>query len=154
MRLILFGLQCQTIIHVQAPRSSAHYFHQHGGIAVGDVRVVVRDDGSQRLDLPTYYPDLPKAYHPTPQAKAIREDAIFVNIMRDGTVFFLYYGRATNVPVKALPEEIRQAVRSGSERKVYISADPHARYQGVEEVLKEIRSAGIEDVSFLALVRK
>src|SRR4051812_19329829 len=81
------------------------------------------------VDLPNYYPTLPVAQHPTPQSKAIREDAMYLNIMRDGTVYFLQYGHATKIPNDQLAARIREAVRKGSERKVYIEADQHARYQ-------------------------
>ncbi|HXX99623.1 MAG TPA: biopolymer transporter ExbD [Candidatus Limnocylindrales bacterium] len=90
-------------------------------------------------------PTLAAVSHPVPLRLAVREDAMRISIMRDGT---LYFG---NVKVTApdIPERIRESVRSGAERRVYLAVDARGKYGDVKVVLDEIRSAGIEKVSFL-----
>lgn len=90
--------------------------------------------------------DLVKVGHPSPMPRANREDAIIVAIMRDGKVFF----RTDYLSPDELPAKIRQALRQGSEKNVYIRADARAKYGTVKEALDGIRDAGIENVSFLA----
>lgn len=55
------------------------------------------------------------------------------------------------IPDHALPIfqiKIPTAISHGSERKVYIHADAHARYRDVRAVLCAVRSAGVENVAF------
>src|SRR4051812_35729784 len=84
--------------------------------------------------------DLPKASSATPQAKLRGEDALLVAVMRDGTVYF----QGDKMPVDRLHGRIRDELIKGSEPKIYICADKHARYGAVSEVLNEIRNAHVE----------
>ena len=90
--------------------------------------------------------DLPKVSHPSPLRAANREDAMTVAIMRDGKVFF----RRDLLRVDQLPGKIRDGLREGAEKKVYIRADARAKYGSVKEALDGMRDAGIENVAFLA----
>jgi len=76
----------------------------------------------------------------------MRENALSVGVMRDARIYF------RNVPISAedLPDQIREGLRNGAEKKVYLRADASARYGDVKQVLIEIRQAGIENVCFLA----
>jgi biopolymer transport protein ExbD len=89
--------------------------------------------------------DLAKASNLTDLQGALREDALFVAVQRDGHTWF---GRDQIKP-ENLPAAIRERVSHGAERKVYIRADMHAKYGTVLEVLSGVRSAGIENVAFL-----
>src|SRR5579864_316440 len=75
--------------------------------------------------------DLPKVSHPSLMRTANREDAMTVAIMRDGKVFF----RRNQVSVDQLQDKIRDGLREGSEKKVYIRADARAKYGTVKEAL-------------------
>lgn len=90
--------------------------------------------------------DLPKVGHPIPMPRANREDALMVTVTRDGMI---YFENSRAVP-DSLPAMIRDGVNRGAEKKVYIRADARARYGTVVKVLEEVRSAGIEKISFLA----
>jgi biopolymer transport protein ExbD len=48
-----------------------------------------------------------------------------------------------------LPAVLRERVKNGSGRKVYLSVDARARYGDAKTVLNQIRLAGIENVSIL-----
>jgi biopolymer transport protein TolR len=90
--------------------------------------------------------DLPRTFHAYPMPKAAREDALSVGVTRDGKIYL------RNVPISAddLPDQIREGLRSGAEKKVYLRADARARYVDVREALIGIREAGIENVCILA----
>jgi biopolymer transport protein ExbD/biopolymer transport protein TolR len=90
--------------------------------------------------------DLPKVTHPIPMRAANREDAMVIAITLDGQVWL----GNDRLALDQLPTRINEAVGHGAERKVYILADGRARYGGVLQVLAVIRSAGIENVGFLA----
>jgi biopolymer transport protein ExbD len=49
-----------------------------------------------------------------------------------------------------MPDKIREGLKNGAEKKVYMRADARARYVDVKQVLIEIRQAGIENVCLLA----
>ena len=94
--------------------------------------------------------DLPKVWHPKPMPGARREDALTVDILRDGMI---YFGHGPTKP-DDLPAQIRERVRWGAEKKIYIRADGRARYGTVLEVLDAIHSAGVERIAFLAYQRR
>jgi biopolymer transport protein ExbD len=93
--------------------------------------------------------DLAPVDHPKSMPGALKEDAMQVSLTRDGTVY-LNDSRVKNGDLVLL---LRQGVREGSERKVYLRADARARYADVKVVLDEIRLAGIENVSFITWQR-
>jgi len=90
-------------------------------------------------------PDPPKMSHATLMPGALREDMLLVAVTRDGIIWF---DRYRTDPTR-LAESIRQRVRTGSERKVYIRADSRARYGTVVKALSGVRSAGVAQVAFL-----
>jgi biopolymer transport protein ExbD len=74
-----------------------------------------------------------------------REDAKFVTVMRDGSVYF----GVDKIATYDLASRILDRLKDRSvERRVYIRADGRARYRTVKEVLDGVRSAGIERVAF------
>jgi biopolymer transport protein TolR len=85
------------------------------------------------------------AEHSSPQPGAQKEDALLISITRDGNVFF----RDHRVVRSDLANEIREGVRNGAEKRVYLKADARAKYGSVITILGQIRLAGIENVSFL-----
>ena len=89
--------------------------------------------------------DLPRTWYAGPMPRAVREDALSVPVTRDGKIYF------RNVPISAkdLPDKIREGLKNGAEKKVYLRADTRARYGDVKQALIEIRQAGIENVCFL-----
>jgi biopolymer transport protein ExbD len=132
-----------------APRGTAVYASIHHlpmvATAVRLLILMMVTAGSQysHHDLATH---LARSYFASPQPSARREDVIKVAVRRDGSVFF----RNSQIAVNDLPGRIREAVRSGSERKVYWAVDRRTRFSDVAPVLDQIRAAGIREISFLA----
>lgn len=86
------------------------------------------------------------AHHTRYVPSVLREDAIEIIISRDGT---LYLGD-TRVICDDVPDMIRDAVRNGSEKRIYLEVDARARYGDVNALLPQIRRSGIENVSLIA----
>lgn len=90
--------------------------------------------------------DLPRTWHASPMPRAVRENALSVVVTRDGKIYF----GITPVSAKDLPGKIREGLKNGAERKVYLRADARARYVDVKQALIAIRQAGIDNVCLLA----
>jgi biopolymer transport protein ExbD/biopolymer transport protein TolR len=89
--------------------------------------------------------DLSASHHAVSMPKARREDAIRVSITSDGSLYF----RDQRVADYEIPDLIREGVRNGAEKKVYISADARAKYGRVLQVLGGIQLAGVEKTCFI-----
>ena len=91
-------------------------------------------------------PELPRSRYASAIPSAVREDAQIVSIARDGRIFY----RNTVIAVDELPDRIRESIKNGADRKVYVRADARARYGGIQRVLDEISKTGIQNICFLA----
>jgi len=89
---------------------------------------------------------LPLATTASPQPSALREDAIRLTVTRDGYLFF----RDQEVETDELPGLIQDSLRHGSEKKVFLLADSHAKTGDVNAIVDLIRRAGVSDVVILA----
>jgi biopolymer transport protein ExbD len=89
--------------------------------------------------------DLARTQHADPLPAALREDAMLVAVTRDGNVF---YGTQQIQP-NDLPTAIQDAVRRGSERKVYLQVDARAHYGDAVVVIDQVRQAGIENIGII-----
>ena len=89
--------------------------------------------------------DLPRTEHATPMPGALREDAMHVAVTRDGNIFFGMY----QIQSGDLPLAIRDCVRHGSERKVYLKVDARAKYADATLAIDQIRQAGIQNVGII-----
>lgn len=90
--------------------------------------------------------DLSKVDHPVSMPGADREDAMIVNVTRDGKIYFA----VDRVNPADLCQKITDRLKDHSvERKVYIKADMRARWGTVKEVVAGVRAAGLMRVAFL-----
>jgi biopolymer transport protein TolR len=89
--------------------------------------------------------DLPRITHSAPLPAALRDDAMWIVVKRDGQIYFGHH----RITADELPEQIRGGLRGGAEKRIYILADARAKYLDVKNVLDRIREAGVERVSFL-----
>ncbi|HKW17736.1 MAG TPA: biopolymer transporter ExbD [Terriglobales bacterium] len=90
--------------------------------------------------------DLIKVKRPTFLPNAARDDAMFVSVTRDGSIFF---NNERTVP-ELLPQKIHEFLAKGAEHRVYINADKRSYYKNVKQVIDAAHSSGIENISFLA----
>jgi len=92
--------------------------------------------------------DLPKVLHPVSMPGAAREDAVKVNIMRDGKVYF----ENEQIILSNLPEKIADRLQDPDvERKVCVVADMRARWGTIKLVLGAIRAAGLGEWRFWSI---
>jgi len=103
--------------------------------------------GPIHRDIPV---DLPGSFYATAQPKALAEDAIKVNVTRDGRVYF----RDMRVLPEYVPQLIRDAVQEGAEKKVYLAVDSRAKYGDAAAVVEQIGKAGIREICFLVYKRE
>jgi biopolymer transport protein ExbD len=75
---------------------------------------------------------------------------MLVAVTRDGNVF---YGTRQIQPGD-LPVAIQDAVRRGSERKVYLKVDARAKYGDAAKIIDQIRRAGIQGVGIITEQRE
>jgi biopolymer transport protein TolR len=94
--------------------------------------------------------DVPRTDHPHWMPGAMRENALKVVVLRDGAVYLGHHA----VAVGSLADGLRENLKRGFERRVYLRVDTRARYVDVEGVLDAIRDAGIRDVSFITEQRQ
>jgi biopolymer transport protein ExbD/biopolymer transport protein TolR len=89
--------------------------------------------------------DIPAARHSSLKPGANREDALIVAVSRDGSIYL----DDARVAPDDLPDQLREAIRYGTQKAVYVKADSRAKYGDVKAVLDKIHLAGIEKVTFL-----
>ena len=89
--------------------------------------------------------DLVRIKHAQRLPGTTREDAMRVVVTRDGRV---YFGNA-QIQTDELPEKLRERLRAGAEKRVYMQVDSRAQYGDVRTVLNEVNLAGVEKVSFV-----
>ena len=89
--------------------------------------------------------DLPTSKSAVEQRGANREDSIRVLVTRDGAIYIEHKA----VPLDALAATVQSAICNGAEKKVYLSADARAKNGDVEQVVDELRRAGITQIAFL-----
>ena len=77
---------------------------------------------------------------------AVRDDAIKIDLTSEGSVYFGH----SKVRPENLPDMIRDAVRHGAEKRIYLEVDASASYRDVNALLPRIQESGIHDVSLIA----
>jgi biopolymer transport protein ExbD len=73
------------------------------------------------------------------------DDAIRISVLPHGRIIF----RNTMVVANDLAALITAAVKQGSEKKIYLSADLRARNRDVQVILDQIRTAGMTRVAIM-----
>jgi len=78
---------------------------------------------------------------------ADKEDAVLVAVTRNGSVFLSPGNLKVNVD--QLPEKVRDLLTNKVDRMCYIKADARARYQVVEDVVDNLRAAGVDQIGLI-----
>ena len=91
--------------------------------------------------------DLVKTKNPIAMQAADKEDAILVAITRDGKVFL----SPGNIQTTAadLPLKVKDLLSGRLDKTVYIKSDSRARYEKVEDVIDNLRAAGVDQLGLL-----
>ena len=91
--------------------------------------------------------DKVKAKNAIAMRAADKEDAIMVAITRNGQVFLSPGNKQTTAD--ELPDKVRDLLTNRLDKTVYIKADKRAKYEGVEDVVDNLRAAGVSDLGLL-----
>ena len=78
---------------------------------------------------------------------ADKEDAILISVTRNGEVFLSPGNRRT--PVDELPPRVQDLLTNRIDKTVYIKSDARAKYQVVEDVVDNLRAAGVDQLGLL-----
>jgi biopolymer transport protein ExbD/biopolymer transport protein TolR len=78
---------------------------------------------------------------------ADKEDAVLIAITRDGKVY-LSPGNQRTTP-EDLPQKVKDLLSSKLDKTCYIKADARARYEKVEDVVDNLRAAGVDQIGLL-----
>jgi len=88
-----------------------------------------------------------KAKNPIAMQNADKEDAILISVTRNG-VPFLSPGNK-QVTLEELPSKVSDLLTNKVDKTVYIRADARAKYQAVEDVVDNLRSAGVDQLGLI-----
>jgi len=91
--------------------------------------------------------ELVKTHNPIAMQAADKDDAILVAITRDGRVF-LSPGN-NQLPADQLAPKVRDLLTNKLDKTVYIKADARAQYSKVEDVVDNLRSAGVDELGLI-----
>jgi biopolymer transport protein ExbD/biopolymer transport protein TolR len=91
--------------------------------------------------------DLVKTRNPIAMQAADKEDAVLIAITRDGKVY-LSPGNQRTTP-EDLPQKVKDLLSSKLDKTCYIKADARARYEKVEDVVDNLRAAGVDQIGLL-----
>jgi biopolymer transport protein ExbD len=78
---------------------------------------------------------------------ADKEDAIMVGITRNGQ-FFLSPGN-NQIHIEDLSSKVRDLQTNKLDKTVYIKADARAKYEAVEDVVDNLRAAGVDQIGLI-----
>jgi len=91
--------------------------------------------------------DMAKARNPVTLPDADKEDAVLVAITRDGRVFLSPGANLVNPD--DLGEKVKVLLEKNPIKLVYIRADQRAKYKVVEDVVDNLRTAGVDQLGLL-----
>jgi len=91
--------------------------------------------------------DMVKTKNPIAMQAADKEDAVLIAVTRDGKVF-LSPGNSQQPPDQ-LPAKVKDLLTNKLDKTVYIKSDSRARYEKVEDVIDNLRTAGVDQLGLL-----
>jgi biopolymer transport protein ExbD/biopolymer transport protein TolR len=90
--------------------------------------------------------DLAQVNSPQDMPDANKEDSVVIAVTRDGMVFL----GANQVSVTDLGPKVADLLANKTSKMVYIRADARSRYGTLEDVVDNIRTAGVDQLGLLA----
>jgi biopolymer transport protein ExbD len=96
--------------------------------------------------------DLYKGKNPREMQKADAEDAVIVSVSRDGSLYLSPGDNRTPIVADKIPQKVKDLLDKATDvnrTTVYVKADVRSTYKAVEEVVDNLRAAGIEKIALL-----
>src|SRR6202451_2587169 len=91
--------------------------------------------------------DKVKTKNPVTMQAADKEDAVLISVTRNGGVF-LSPGNLRVTPDQ-LPEKVKDLLTNKVDKTVFIKSDARARYGVVEDVVDNVRAAGVDQIGLI-----
>ena len=88
--------------------------------------------------------ELFRAKNPIAMKDADKDDAVLIAVTRDGK-FFLSPGNKQML-LEDIPQKVRDLLTNRLDKTCYIKADSRAKYERVEEVVDNLRAAGVDQI--------
>ena len=88
-----------------------------------------------------------KAKNPIAMQNADKEDAILISVSRNGQSFLSPGNK--QVALEELPTKVQDLLTNKLDKTVYIRADARAKYQAVEDVVDNLRAAGVDQIGLI-----
>jgi len=88
-----------------------------------------------------------KAKNPIAMQNADKEDAILISVTRNGQPFLSPGNK--QVSVDELPTKVQDLLTNKLDKTVYIRADARAKYMAVEDVIDNLRAAGVDQLGLI-----
>jgi biopolymer transport protein ExbD len=91
--------------------------------------------------------DLVRTHHDITMQAADKEDAVLIAVTRNGAIFL----SPGNIKMTAdqLPEKVRDLLTNKTDKTVYIKSDARAKYSAVEDVVDNVRAAGVDQIGLI-----
>jgi biopolymer transport protein ExbD len=91
--------------------------------------------------------DMVKTKNPIAMQAADKEDAILIAVTRNGQ-FWLSPGN-NQIHIEYLSGKVRDLQTNKLDKTVYIRADARAKYEAVEDVVDNLRAAGVDSIGLI-----
>ncbi len=91
--------------------------------------------------------DMAKTKNPIAMQAADKEDAVLIAVTRDGKVYLSPGNSQTTAD--QLPQKVKDLLTNKLDKTVYIKSDARARYEKVEDVIDNLRAAGVDQLGLL-----
>ncbi len=91
--------------------------------------------------------DLVRTKNPIAMQAADKEDAVLIAVTRNGGIF-LSPGNV-KMTSEQLPERVRDLLTNRMDKMCYIKADARAKYSAVEDVVDNLRAAGVDQIGLI-----
>ena len=91
--------------------------------------------------------DLVPTKNPTTMQAADKEDAVLIAVTKNGGVFL----SPGNLKITAdeLPGKVKDLMTNKPDKTVFIKSDMRARYGAVEDVIDNVRAAGVDQIGLI-----
>jgi biopolymer transport protein ExbD len=91
--------------------------------------------------------DMVRTKNPRAMQDADKEDAVLIVVTRDGKVY-LSPGNKQVTPAD-LPNQVKDLLTNRTDKTCYIKSDARARYELVEDVIDNLRAAGVDQIGLI-----
>jgi biopolymer transport protein ExbD len=89
--------------------------------------------------------EMAKTRNPIAMQAADKSDAVLVAVNREGRVFL----GTTQIVPEDLPQKVKDMLADRLDKMVFLKADARAKYEGVVNVVDNLRAAGVDQLGLL-----